>query len=105
MKKYNELGERQKQDVLTMINDIKEESIIKLYDCIINIVETIKSEESLGIIKSLPIIKPVYHVQTLFDLLREFSENAYDVQGDFSEVRKYIGHDIDVFIIVNMMNA
>ena len=105
MKKYNELGARQQEDILTIISDVKEKSIIKLYDSIVNIINTINNKESIEIIKALPRVKPKYNVQTFFDLVRELSELAYDVQGDFIELKKFIGMEIDVFIIVNMMNA
>ena len=103
MKKFIELEERQKEKILNIIKDVKKESVIKLYDSIANIIGTIDNSVGLEIIKKLPQYKPMYNVQTLFDILREFSGNAYDVQGDFIELRKYIGMEIDVFMIVNMM--
>ena len=105
MKRYNELVDHQKQDVLAMITDVKEESIIKLYDSIINIINKIENKNSVEVIKSLARIKPIYKVQTLFDLLRELCDNDYDIQEEFIEVKKYIGLEIDVFTLVNMINA
>ena len=103
MKKFNELSEHQKEDILNIIRDVKKESIINLYDSIVNVINTIDNQACLEILKKLPQYKPMYSVQTLFDILREFSSNAYDVQGDFIEIRKYIGMEIDVFMIVNVM--
>jgi hypothetical protein len=103
MKKFNELSEHQKEDIINIIKDVKKESIVNLYDSIVNIINTIDNKGCIEILQKLPQYKPIYSVQTLFDILREFSSNAYDVQGDFIELRKYIGMEIDVFMIVNMM--
>ena len=105
MKKYNKLRKRQKQDVLSMIKDIDEESIIKLYDSIANIIDNIKNKDSIEAIKSLARVKPIYAVQTLFYLLKEYCDNTANTKEDFIEVKKYIGLEIDVFTLVNMMNA
>ena len=104
MKKFNELGERQQKDILTIISDVKEESIIKLFDSIINIVNTINNKSSLDLIKDLPRVKPKYSVKTLLDLLIELTDNSENLQSDFIEIKKYVGMEIDVFIIINMMN-
>ena len=104
MKRYKDLSRRQKNDVFTIISDVKKESIVKLYDSFVNILETIKDEKSIELIKTLPRIKPIFKVHTLLDLLKELSENVNAVHSDFVEVKKYNGFDIDVFILLNMIN-
>ena len=104
MKKYNELSDNAKEELKLVIREINDEKNVSLiFDSISNILDTFENENSVNIMKKLATVKPIYSIQTIFDLLRELSDNAYDVQGDFIELKKYVGFEIDWFKIVNFI--
>lgn len=101
--KYDKLADHKKETLKNLNKEFSEEMIINFYNSFVNILGTIKNKSSIEVIEKLPTIKPIYSFQTIFDLLREFSENAYDVQGDFIELKKYIGFDVDIFMLINVI--
>lgn len=104
MKKYNELSDNTKEELKSVIKEIRDEENIKLiFDSISNILDTLGNEDSVDIMKKLATVKPIYSIQTIIDLLRELSDNAYDVQGDFVELKKYVEFEIDWFKITNFI--
>ena len=103
MKKFNELDKSQQDLVLKMISDLKEESIIKLYDTIANLTNH-TNKNGIEYIKSLA-AQPMCSVHTLFEIFNEYTDNFYGLQECFTEIRKYIGMEINIFILVNVMNS
>lgn len=103
MKKFNELDKNQQDLVLTMISDLKEESIIKLYNSIANLINN-TDKNGIKYIETLT-IQPMCSVHTLFEAFNEYTNNFCELQECFAEIRKYIGMEINIFILVNIMNS
>ena len=103
MRKFNELANTQQGDIFRIVKDIDKESAIKLYDSIATIISASDEENVRKAFKSL-LYKPIYKVQTVYDLLKEFCEIDEILYKEFEEVEKYLGQDIDLFVITNMMN-
>lgn len=101
--KYDQLTDNKKEILKKLNKDFSEDMIISFYNSFVNTLSTIKNKSSIEIIEKLPTVKPIYSFQTIFNLLREFSENADDIQDDFIELKKYIGFEVDIFMLMNVI--
>ncbi len=103
MERYNELNDAQKKILKKINKELNDTIIIRIYDSITNILSTIEKDNSIEVIRLLSTIKPIYKMQTLFDLLFEFAGDKEEVQDEFKELKKYIGFEIDMFMLNNVI--
>ncbi len=100
---YKEINDVQKRILKKINKEFTSQTTNKIYDSIINIMNNIDNKNSIEIIRKLSTIKPIYKFQTLYDLLYEFAGDKESLQNDFIELKKYIGFDIDIFMLNNVL--
>ena len=98
---YGELSEVQKEILRGMNDEFDEKTTARIYNSFMNILSSVKDKDAREIIRKLPVIKPIYRFQTVFDLLCEFGGSDGTAE-DYNELRKYTGFEIDVFMLANV---
>lgn len=104
MKRYEELDDNQKKMVLTIDKALDRGSAIRLYNAFVTILQSFRSNKEIDFFKSLATIKPYYNMIALLYLLLELSPNPHSVEKSFEVLGRYSEHEIDVFMLVNLLN-
>ncbi len=79
---YNELNAVKKGIIKKITKDFNASSRMRVYDSLVNILKVMNSN-SIKVVRLLSTIKPIYKIQTIYDLLYEFVGEKELVQSDF----------------------
>jgi hypothetical protein len=79
---YNELNAVKKGIIKKINKDFNASSRMRVYDSLVNILKVMNSN-SIKVVRLLSTIKPIYKIQTIYDLLYEFVGEKELVQSDF----------------------
>lgn len=104
MKRFEELDDNQKKMVLAIDKALDRGSAISLYNAFVTILQSFKSNKEIAFFKSLATIKPYYNMIALIYILLELSQDPKSVEKSFQILERYTDHEIDVFMLVNLLN-
>ena len=101
--KYEELGDNQKTLLNKVFRGTEEGCEGRLYDAIVDCINTIDNKDSIEVIKMLPRIKPIYNLKTIVFLLEEYCQNTSKTEIILKEMEEYHDIEIDMFMLMNIL--
>jgi hypothetical protein len=101
--KYCELDETKKEILKKINKDLSEEEKKEIYDSFVDVLSSINNKNAINIIKKLATIKPIYSFQTIYNLIKEFTEEKNENKENLTKLRKYTKYEIDIFMLINVI--
>ena len=100
--KYTELNNNNDNSEGVIIGLDKEGTNI-FYKSILFVLSNIKNKNIIELMRKMSQIKPIYNVQTIVYLLKEFSENNEEINERLEKLKYFNDYKIDLFKFINLI--